>query len=281
MFLISIVLSLFIFYPTVNRLVGLSRVSELYSHIQLMPLLSGCFFYYKRKSIFSEVEYSLALGPGLIAAGGVLYVTISLTRGANYHNNNDHLSLLTFAAVIVLIGVFTLFYGVKALRCAVFPFILFFFVIPLPNLITNVSVHLLQKGSAEVVALFFSLLKVPVVRDGYVFAFPQLSIEVAEQCSGIRSSIALVITTIIAGNLFLLSGWTRIALVASIVPVAILKNGVRIVTLSLLGAYFDEGILQGDLHRKGGVLFFIFALILMWGLVALLRKADKQYVVKK
>ena len=63
-----------------------------------------------------------------------------------------------------------------------------------------------------------------------------------------------------------------------IIPIAILKNGFRIAILSLLAAYVDEGILMSDLHRKGGILFFVLALFLLGAVMVLLQKAEKKAV---
>ena len=60
----------------------------------------------------------------------------------------------------------------------------------------------------------------------------------------------------------------------TLVPIAILKNGVRIATLSALAIYWDEKILASDLHRKGGVVFFILALLLAGVVIVLLRKME-------
>jgi exosortase/archaeosortase family protein len=101
-----------------------------------------------------------------------------------------------------------------------------------------------------------------------------MDIEVAKECSGIRSSLSLIITALLAGHFFLRTGWSRALLVLAIVPITILKNGFRIAMLSILGVYVDERILGSDLHRKGGILFFIMALVLVWGVIALLRKSE-------
>ena len=74
-----------------------------------------------------------------------------------------------------------------------------------------------------------------------------LKIEIAEQCSGIRSSIAMVITFLVVANVALRSNLNRAILVLLTVPVAIFKNAVRIVTLSMLAIYLDPGFLAGDL----------------------------------
>ena len=118
-------------------------------------------------------------------------------------------------------------------------------------------IFLLQSASAEVSYVYFKLIGIPIYREGFVFHLPGVSVEVAKECSGIRSSIALFITSILAGHLFLKTGWKKGILAVSIIPIAILKNGVRIVTLSLLGAYVDISFLTDSLlHKKGGILLF-------------------------
>ena len=144
----------------------------------------------------------------------------------------------------------------------------------MPSAVTQAAIEFLQRGSTEAVNVLFYLLGVPATREGFVFHLPGLSIEVAESCSGIRSSIALMITSVIAGKLFLRRGWTRSLVAISIVPIAILKNAIRITTLSILGVYVDEKIFLGDLHRKGGVVFFCISLVLLWAVIIPLRKLE-------
>ena len=110
-----------------------------------------------------------------------------------------------------------------------------------------------------------------------VFELPGIAIEVAKECSGIRSSLALIITSVIAGYLFLQTGWRRIVLVLLIFPLMIIKNAVRISTLSLLAVYVDEGWLTDSfLHRSGGIFFFLLALTLLAPVLLFLKKSEKK-----
>jgi len=134
----------------------------------------------------------------------------------------------------------------------------------------------LQRGSAEVSYAFFRLVGVPVFRNGFLFSIPGLTIEVARECSGIRSSLSLLLTMLVAGHLFLKKGWNKFFLCLAVVPVTIFKNGVRIVSLTLLGVYVDRRILESELHRNGGVLFFALALALLGGVLWLLRRRERE-----
>ena len=94
----------------------------------------------------------------------------------------------------------------------------------------------------------------------------------AQQCSGIHSALSLLITTLPAANVLLRSAWKRTFLVLSVLPVAILKNAIRIVSIAWLGMNVDPAVFEGPLHRQGGLLFSLLALGMMAILVWLLRR---------
>ena len=137
----------------------------------------------------------------------------------------------------------------------------------------------LQVGSTEATAIFFGLIGVPVAREIFVFQLPGISVEVAKQCSGIRSSLALFITSILAAHFFLQTGWKKAVLILSIFPITVLKNGIRIVALSMLAIHVDERILtQGFLHQSGGFIFYIPALGLLGMILWWLKSTEKSEV---
>ncbi len=268
LFLLFGVVMLAMFYHPLKELTGLVFKSELYSHIILIPIVSGYFIYLKRRFIFSELEYSFGSGIAVIAIGMIIYF-IGIGQGISL-DQNDHLALMISSAIILLIGGVVLFYGMKSFQAAIFPLLFLFFLTPIPTQAVEKIILLLQIGSAEATYGLFKLSGVPFLREGFTFSLPGLSIEVAKQCSGIRSSIALFITSIIAGQLFLGTGWKKVVLVLSVFPIAIFKNGLRIVTLTLLGVYVDPRILGSELHKSGGIPFFIAGLVflapVLWGL---------------
>jgi len=276
LFLSFNIVALITFYAPMRELIVLSlQYNETYSHIILIPIISGYFMYLRRKSVFSDTNYSYTSGIILVLIGSILYL-ISKKQGINL-DQNDYLSLTIFSAVIFWIGGFILFFGIQAFRIAAFPLLFLIFLIPIPGFIMEKIIFLLQMGSAEAVYGFFKLTGISFLREGFVFHLPGFSIEVAKQCSGIRSSIALFIIGVILSNVFLQTGWRRIILILSIFPIVIIKNGIRIVTLSLLALYVDQSFLTDSaLHRKGGIVFFLIALLLLLAILWLLRKSERR-----
>lgn len=255
------------------KLLSLSRNSELYSHLVIIPFISGYFFWTRRKAIFSGTNYSFRSGLPVILIGLLLYV-LGANRGSGL-NENDLMALSVFAGVMCWVGGFLLFYGTQAFRKGQFPLIFLVFFTPVPTALVERFIYALQLASTEATAMLFRLVGVPVLREGFVFHLPGLSIEVAKQCSGIRSSIALVITSLIAGQLFLRTRWRRLLLTLSVFPVTVLKNGLRIVTLTLLGTYVDPRILGSELHKSGGIPFFGIALMMLAPILWFLRRGER------
>lgn len=265
------------------QLLRMSSSSELYSHIPVIPMISLCILIFSRKRIFAEVSWQWRGGLGLVVLGLVALLSAKRMNGAH---ENDYLSVVMLGAVLSVIGSFVMAYGGRAFKEALFPLLFLIFVIPVPKFILDPFVELLQTSSAHATHLLFNLTGVPFHREGFIFALPGITIEVAEQCSGIRSSIALIITSVFAGYLFLNRGWSRLVLVLSFFPITVLKNAMRIVTLSLLASYVDTRFITGSwLHKSGGIPFFAVGLALMapvlWGLIKWEQKGSKVKAHKK
>jgi len=275
LFILFNIVTIIMFYGPMRNLIALSLHNAYYSHIILIPFISGYFMYLRRKAIFSDINYSYAAGIILMIVGGILYLT-GKTQGIKL-DRNDYLSLMTFSSLIFWMGGFVLFFGIRAFRIGAFPLLFLIFLVPMPSLIMEKVIFLLQMGSAEAAYGFFKLTGIPFLREGVVFHFPGISVEVAKECSGIRSSIALFIMGVILSNMFLQTGWRRIILLSSVFPLAIIKNGIRIVTLTLLALYIDESfITNSKLHHDGGIIFFLIALTFLAPILWLLRKSEKR-----
>ncbi|HZR63509.1 MAG TPA: exosortase/archaeosortase family protein [Terriglobales bacterium] len=257
----SWVVSLVLFRDALNSLAGLSLHDDRASHILLIPVISGFLLYLERKRIFGTPRVRRQIGLALILLALVLWFTLK-TRNSS-----------VFAALIVLVWIatFIFWYGTDAFKAATFPLLFLGLMIPLPAVIAEHIVSVLQKGSAEVCYALFRFTGVPVVRQGLVFSLPGIDIEVAKQCSGIHSALSLFIAGLLAEHVFLQGIGKKLAFTLLIVPIAIFKNAVRIVVISWLGIYVDPGFFHGALHRQGGLPFSLLAIGMMGLLLWLLR----------
>jgi exosortase len=257
----SLVALALVFEP-LRDLMGSASRDEYYSHIILIPLVTGYLIYSKRKELLGNPSPAYGVG-GVGVLGGIALYLLGMSLGARF-SENDLVALWVFSAVVFWTGGFILLYGWEAFRKYPFPFLFLVFMIPIPGAVLHKIIYALQVASTEVSDVLFGLSRVPYTRDGFVFHLPGISVEVAEVCSGIRSSLALFITSVLAGHFFLDKFWEKAVLAVFVFPVTVFKNGIRIITLSLLGAYVDPKFLTGSfLHQSGGFIFFIPALGLL------------------
>ena len=258
----------------------LSFDSNLYSHFMLIPAVSLYFLFMERKTIFRRAGYSFGIALPIVAAGLLFYWLGKSSSGGM--NQNDYLALMMFSFFLCINGGFIGLYGISAFRKALFPLLFLIFIVPIPMVILDGLIKILLIGSADTSYAIFNLLGVPVYRDGFIFELPGLAVEVARQCSGIRSTIGMFITSVIAGYMFLRTGWGRIALIIAIFPITIFKNSIRICSISLLAAYVDKSwVTDSWLHSSGGIVFFVLGLIILGVVLLLLQKVEKRHQLAK
>lgn len=256
-------------------LVALAYHSDYYSHTVVMPLLVGSVIFLRRKTVFASTTPGPRLGIPLFAGALLLFI---LARWAlPTVSPAARLSLAVLSLALFCMGSFALCYGSRAFRKALFPLLLLLLMVPLPLVAMDNFIHLTRVGSAAVASAIFNAFGVPVFRDGFLFVLPGLSIEVAKECSGIHSTIALFVLTLMCGYLFLSSTWKRALLLLFAFPIVSLTNGLRIAILTLLAQYVDRSILYSPLHRDGGILFFLLAFGLMMGALRLLAAAHDRH----
>ena len=272
--LVFIGVSILLAYQPLRSLMSAGR-SDYYSHILLIPFVTGYFLFLERKRILSDTGYSWKHGAPLIAAGLLAYAFALWQKG--WLGANDFASLTTASSILVLWGGFVLIYGPNAFRAGRFSLLFLLFAIPVPLFLLDRLIYVLQIGSTEVTQWLFDLTGTTYFRQGFVFQLAGITIEVAKECSGIRSTLALIISCVVAGHLFLKSGRRQFVLLVAILPITIFKNAVRILTLSLLAIYVDTRfITEGWLHHSGGIVFYIPALGLLGVVLWWLGRGEKE-----
>lgn len=259
-------------YTPVKNLYSSATHGEYYSHIMLIPLVSIFLIFQKRNLIFSKIKNSFLMGSSLLLISILLYIFV-IYSGIEL-NQNDFTTIIVLSAVLFINGAFIFSFGYQAYKEALFPLLFLLLACPIPSKIMDHFIFGLQSGSTEISNLLLTATGVPFLREGFVFHLSGMNIEVAKQCSGIRSAMALFITSLLAGHLFLNGWWRKIILLLCVFPIAIFKNSIRIITLTLLGTYVDPRIIHSSLHREGGIPFFILALLLMVPILYFLRKNE-------
>jgi exosortase C (VPDSG-CTERM-specific) len=246
-----------------------------YSHIFVIPFIS---IYLLRQKISFPITPGAAsplLGAGLIAVGLVsLGITAAGYFSLGHLSLNDYLSGTIFSFVCFTLAGYALFLGKSFFRDACFALLFLFFLTPFPEAVTRVLEVYSQHASAEVYSWLMTMSRATYFRQGQVFILPELTIRVAQECSGIRSSFVLFITSLMAGFLFLKSPWHRAIFSVIVIPLGIFRNAFRIYFLSMASAHWDPRIIDSPLHHRGGPIFFVLSLIPLFLLLFWFRKRE-------
>jgi exosortase len=263
-----------VFLKPVAALTRLSLSQDDASHLILIPFMSAAVAYLERGKLFARISSDKLLGAAfLFLAGG-------MALACRFAGSGPALGVQLSACILTLTLVwasgFAFLFGRAAVKSASFPLLFLLLMVPIPSFLLDRIIHLLQEGSAWITGVLFDLTGVPVLREGLVFHLAKVTIEVAKECSGIRSSMALLILALLVAHFRLKSFWNKLLFVICGMFMMILKNGVRIATLTLLAVYVDPDFLFGRLHHQGGVVFFVLALLLLLPLLFFLERRESR-----
>lgn len=249
---------------------SLSIHNDQYTHILLILPISAALVLLDWNSQDVSIRPTLptlSLVLAAVLANFILSQTIALP-------GDILLSLRMLAFVLSCIAAFVLCFGPRAFRQLLFPLLFLLWLVPFPGFVVNGIVSFLQYGSAAAAHAIFILARVPVEQRGLLIHIPDLTLEVAPECSSIRSSLVLLVTTMVLAHLLLRSWWRKLLLIALAIPLAIAKNGLRIFVLGFLAIRVDRSYLFGRLHHQGGFIFLLIALAGIFLALWILRRGE-------
>jgi exosortase C (VPDSG-CTERM-specific) len=271
-YLVWTVLAALLFGKPLYQLVAYAAGSDLHSHIPLIPLISAYLLHTGRRRL--PPPGSRAWGAGS-AFGVVTFALFALrTVWQEKLSANDDLALMALSFVAFLAAGGFVLLGTRWMAAAAFPIGFLIFLAPLPDAGVQWLEGASAAASAEAAAWYFAVAGTPLVRHGTVFELPGIILAVAQECSGIRSSWVLFITSILASHLFLRSPWRRIVLVAFVIPLGILRNGFRVFVIGMLCVHIGPHMIDSVVHHSGGPLFFALSLVPLFLLLWWLRRGE-------
>jgi exosortase B len=192
-----------------------------------------------------------ALGWAAIALGTASY---ALGRSQEVFQLEAGSQLAIFPGIVLLL------LGFPSTRRLWFVWVFLIFTVPLPgSLVDAVLVPMKEAVSAAVTQLLFHA-GLPIARDGVVIYIGHYQLFIADACSGLNGVVALTAV----GVLYVYAAGRRpwplnALLLASIVPVAVLANLVRVTAL-VLATYYGGDALGQALHDYVGYAEIVLAL---------------------
>ncbi|MEW5979030.1 MAG: exosortase/archaeosortase family protein [Acidobacteriota bacterium] len=246
---------------------GLIRDWWLYpwnSHGFIIVFVSAGLLWQRRREIRSSLSEPDSAG-FLPLLGGILLLVAGL-RG-------DEELPARISLPVTALGLAVFFFGKGVIKPLLFPLSYLLFMIPIPYTMNKGVAMPLQLLDARLAASWLSWLGVPVFREGVLLHLPNTTLEVADLCSGVQSLIALTPLGLI--YIYHLRARWKSFLYASIIPVSILANVIRIVLTAVMVYHFGNWVLSGALHTLSGGFNFLLAFSIIMLLGKLAEKASQ------
>ncbi|MDB6126135.1 MAG: exosortase VPDSG-CTERM-specific [Verrucomicrobia bacterium] len=250
--------------------------NELYSHIILIPLISLYLIWQERSKLPAVTGPFRRCALVLATLGVAMLALLGLGLRSGNLPPENHLALTTLSMLFLLGAICAWFLGRARFRAVLFPLAFLLFMVPLPAEFLSSIETLLQYGSAFVARGFFAVAGTTVYVAGLTFQLPGITIEVAPECSGIHSTMALLITSVLAGYFFLRSPSRRTVLALAVIPLALLRNGLRVFVIGELCVRIGPEMIDSYIHRQGGPIFFVFSLIPFFFLLFWLARSERR-----
>jgi len=268
--------SLLVWGHTLSTTFNLALRKDAYTHILLIIPISITLILLGRKKQTWKPVPSIRAGSALLVLAALIGIGGLRWGRADILTGDVRLAIEMLAVVVWWIGSFVFCFGGKVFRQTLFPLLFLLWLIPMPEFALNRVIELLQQDTASCARGLFTIVSVPVTQNGTAVTVPGLTVEVAEECSSIRSSMVLIVTSMVMSYLLLHSFWGRTIVTLAAIPLSAVKNGVRVFTLEGLAAYVNPAILNSPLHHQGGVLFLAIALAAVFGLIAILSRLERK-----
>ena len=171
--------------------------------------------------------------------------------------------------------------GMRAMRLLLFPLLYMAFVVPPPDSLVAAITNPLKTYISEYAVLFLYKLGYPIGGAGVTIQIGQYQLLVAQACSGLNSLVSL--SAISSFYVYLQRGahvGYSIFLLATILPVAVFANFIRVLILILLTYHVSESAAQGFLHNFAGLTMFVTALLTIFGIDSVVSRLIERKRVK-
>lgn len=171
------------------------------------------------------------------------------------------------ALIPIAVGMLIVVGGTRALAAYWFVVLFLVFLIPLPAFVIEHLTSALKWRISWLTEMLLYELDYPVARSGVILAIGQYQLLVADACSGLNSIFSLLAMGLLYLHVMRYRNRLRnLVLLLLLIPVAVAANLLRVLFLVLLTYHAGDEAAQGFVHGFAGVLVFVVALVLIFGL---------------
>jgi len=265
-------LLLALYFPEIKDLIYHWSDKKEYSHGFLIPLISGYVVWTKRRELGMVAADPDIKGIFLLMVG----ITLLIVGKVAFEPYVRQLSL-----VVTIMGILYANLGREAMKLLLFPVGYLMFMIPIPYIVMNAVAVSLRLVDAKVTYNALHLLGIPILRDRVTLELPNISLVVADLCTGILSIVAILALAVLYAYMSFRTNIARIALVLVAVPVSIISNMFRLIVTVGLAYFYGEVVLRGVIHEFHGTVNFLVTVVLLVLCGHIVRKIDLRIAGQK
>ena len=231
---------------------------EPYAHGPLVLAVTAWLLWRARDALGGDCEPAPVAG-SLALGFGLLVYAIGRSQG---------IALFEVSSQIpVLVGLVLVLVGWRALKTLWFPLAFLAFLVPLPGFILEAATAPLKAFVSHAVEALLYAAGYPIARSGVVLVIGKYQLLMADACSGLNSLYSLAALGCLYLYLTPRAGWMRGALLlASVLPIAVIANVVRVLALVLITYHYGDEAGQSFLHEFAGLALFASALAMLFAL---------------
>lgn len=178
----------------------------------------------------------------------------------------DYLFLSALSLIPVLCGLTGYLYGKKVFQAAAFPIAYLLFLVPPPLGVLDAITVPMRYGVSAATVFLLKLLGYPMSREGLMLFIGPHEVFLGGACSGFRSLMTLA--ALGGAYIYLSKGSAskKIGLSAAIVPLALLGNLIRVMSVCIAAYYLGDSKEWRLFHEFSGFLMFA---VMLGGLLAI------------
>ncbi|KAF5052725.1 Transmembrane exosortase [anaerobic digester metagenome] len=252
-----------VYHSIVHEMVLDWAKDDNYSHGFLVPVIAGYLAFMRKDDLLQSEVRPADAGLGIVALGLLLLFLGWL--GTEYFTMRSSMVIILAGAVLYLLGwrIFTILLA---------PLAYLLLMVPIPYIIYDAAAFPLKLFVTKVSVLSMKALGVVVLQEGNILMFPNITLEVADACSGLRSIMSLLALGAAYAFVFFPRVRDRVVLILSTLPIAVFTNCLRVIATGILAQYFGSAAAEGFFHEFAGLFVFAGAVVMFVALGAVLKR---------
>jgi len=262
----SLILVVLMYYKIFHKLILQWWNDPNYSHGFLIIPIS-LYLLWSRKDEFVRLKPEPSwYGVVVLLFAGILYILGQIA---------GELFTQRISLIIITAGLVLSFGGIPLWKITRASIAYLLFMVPLPYIVYDSIAFPLKLMATKISMEALQLIGISIFSEGNIIYLPNITLEVADACSGIRSLVSvLALSVIIAIKMHKLS-WKRYLLVFLSIPIVLFCNILRIVVTGILASYNPE-LSRGFFHSFSGELIFIAGVFMILGMSILMREENSK-----